>query len=357
MSESLSSIEKGKDSASGGHDYAVMLPCSPDSFGEFISGLLGKPQVIEGYVDGYFELSRDDIVNIFHLVNQRIAQQNEAQLIQFSVLISYDDNSTVILNSLQDFMTYAEVKSRVSIGFQLSWTYLVKFIGKQVPEKQTIDVSYRTGRLSRYSSRLTTSSEKGELYNGFYFRICHTARSWGVDIESLLTGHLGALKRANTSDFRLWISERIGFISFFICTVLFIISNIGLIFTIKTHSETQTREFSTRLASVSDKNGEAIMYLASQGIGGGVASYLVYILVYMMITIIFIIFFAIILRSVLHYSPTGALLLTNQAESEYEFQQRELSKSWLDSSIAIVGALIVGVASNFLFLWITTHWM
>lgn len=36
--------------------YEIVLPCEPAQFGQFISGLLGKPQIIETFIDGIFEI-------------------------------------------------------------------------------------------------------------------------------------------------------------------------------------------------------------------------------------------------------------------------------------------------------------
>jgi hypothetical protein len=51
--------------------YAVILPCEPEDFREFISGLLGKPQTITKHIPGPFELTRHDIEDFYHLVVQR----------------------------------------------------------------------------------------------------------------------------------------------------------------------------------------------------------------------------------------------------------------------------------------------
>jgi hypothetical protein len=106
MSPDFSKPNRGSALSSDHSDYAVLLPCTPDEFGDFVSGLLGKPQTIEKSIFGEFEVTRDAVANTFHLVNQRIDQQNEAPLIQFTARIEYDDNSSVLLNSLQDFGNY-----------------------------------------------------------------------------------------------------------------------------------------------------------------------------------------------------------------------------------------------------------
>src|SRR5690349_5916699 len=84
--------------------FSVILPCSQDEFGAFVSSLLGKPQTIEKVLEVTFEINRDHIETVFHLVSQRIAQQNTATLIQSSTKIVYEDSSSVVLNSFQDFV-------------------------------------------------------------------------------------------------------------------------------------------------------------------------------------------------------------------------------------------------------------
>jgi hypothetical protein len=216
-------------------DYAVLLPCSPASFGDFISGLLGKPQTISGQVQGFFEVDRDDIANIFQLLDQRISQQNEAHLIQFSILIEYSDSTTVLINSIEDFYNYAEVRPRESIGFQLSWTYLIKFIDRNVPEKQTIEIAFRDS-WKRYRPLDPLEPFGGrfeESYVGFYYKIHHTARTWGVDLASLIEGHLQTARREKISKRLLWVSDNKGWIIFWTALVLFLVANAGLFHAIK----------------------------------------------------------------------------------------------------------------------------
>jgi len=177
--------------------YSVMLPCSQEDFGDFVSGLLGKSQTIERAFRGTFEVGHQDIENTYHLLDQRIHQQNEATLIQFTAKLVYQDASSVLLNSLDDFLHYVEVRPIISVAVHLSWTYLIRFRDKRVPEKQQIEMSIVAGHASR---RLSSLEEAMFFFEGFHdsggyieIKISHTARSWGVDMESLLTGHVNTL--------------------------------------------------------------------------------------------------------------------------------------------------------------------
>ncbi|MCJ7482116.1 MAG: hypothetical protein MUO31_04040, partial [Thermodesulfovibrionales bacterium] len=173
--------------------YQIILPCNQKDFGEFVSGLLGKPQTIERSFWGTYELTEDDIQNTYHLVEQRVHQQNDAVLIQFSLKVIYNDNSSVLHNSLQDFLLYREVRPLVPISIHLSWIYLIKFRDKSISEKQVIEMTFGMPKDEPpiYLSYPSTRYHRYErLIN---IRISHTGRTWATDIESLLSGHVETL--------------------------------------------------------------------------------------------------------------------------------------------------------------------
>ena len=210
-------------------NYAVALPCSTEDFGKFIGSLLGKPQTISGSERGAFELRREDINSSYHLVLQRVQQQNDAQLIQFTVKLVFDDNSTVLLNSYDDFQTYSEVRPIVVTQAHLSWSFIVKFQDRDHPEKQEIDLSFFTsapGAIALGESEDVAFIPISRFLSGGHiaFRIRHTARTWGADIESLLRGHAKhlVLPQSPTREFTQKHSGKIAVLvalSFFVATI------------------------------------------------------------------------------------------------------------------------------------------
>ena len=100
-----------------------------------------------------------------------------------------------LLNSVCDFEYYSEIKPIASIGVVLSWTYLIKFKNKLVHEKQSVNLSFRGGNNNFNSiiedgDFIILQSNKWRGPTGILLRIEHTERTWGVDIESLLTGQV-----------------------------------------------------------------------------------------------------------------------------------------------------------------------
>lgn len=336
-------------------NYEIVLPCAPEDFGEFVSGLLGKPQVLERKIYQIFEIEKTDIINIFHLVDQRICQQNDASLVQFTVSISYDDDSTILLNSVKDFEFYNEVRPVVSIGVVLSWVYLIKFKNKNVPEKQEITLSLTSARteLSRKSWKyryIFEESSYGGLKNlGGNIRINHTERTWGVDIDSLLHGHIKtfAKKRSKKATFLYIYSDEIGFT---FGLLIFIGAIFGAYYTASGFIETSQNE---------------IKFLMAEGINSSLASkvdYLINVIAnglwskFWFSTAIFLVVSGIgstILGSWISKKalnrPESHVLLSKAAYENREKSRNELKRDWLMFGISIVVSIVAGIASNVLF--------
>lgn len=170
------------------HIGQVSFPFTQTQFTDFLVSLLGRPQTITKKFVGSFEITKDTLITLFEVLNQRIYQQNESKLIQFRATIYYSDNSTVTLNGFDHLVHYNEKLPLISQAVHLTWTYVVKFRDKESFEKQEISISFITETENEISFDEDT---KFDSYHSFInFRIAHTARTWGADIEGLLTRHL-----------------------------------------------------------------------------------------------------------------------------------------------------------------------
>lgn len=173
------------------HGY-VVLPYSKDEFKDFIGSLLGTPQAITRTLVGSFDICPDDIRNLQQLISQRILQQNEASLARFSARIGFDDGSTVELNSLEELITYNEIRPLVTSFLHVRWDWLVRFQDKRVPERQGIEATFVASDGTTHG-RFSISNDPDTWSPGsagsIAYRIEHTARTWGSDIEALLSAH------------------------------------------------------------------------------------------------------------------------------------------------------------------------
>lgn len=337
--------------------YGVILPCKPSDFGEFVSGLLGKPQTIEKSFHGVFKISRDDVTNAYHLVDQRIHQQNDATLVQFKVKILYDDNSSVLLNSLKDFIHYTEIRPIVSEGVSLSWTYLVRFKNKKVPEKQEIDISFSADNddMERavFEDGVIIRRAKWFQPSGVFLRISHTERTWGVDIESLLTGYVKTLMKSinRSGRFIYKNSQKIGFNAgylFFISSIIgafgtsskFIESYLSKVEKIKAVSPAGTDLLSAKL--------DFLVEIISTGVW---PRFILAIIAFVVISLVLAIFLGIWVGSKANNRPRSFVLLSKAAEKKSEEIANKRRRDWVMFGISVFTSIVTGIISNIFFMF------
>jgi hypothetical protein len=199
----------------------IAIMCPADRLGDFIIGLLGKPQTIERTIRGDFMIGRDDLLGINSLIEKRVHDQAEAQLVQFVATIHYSDGLSVEICSVEEFSQYAEVQAHITEGVSLTWIYIIKFRGKPTPEKQQIEVTfiskYRKRNVSSEDMRTIALDADDDRLPGVIIRITHTMRSWGMDLESLISGHvrvfLNEKKRGIPRYMAMWAGI-LGFVTF-----------------------------------------------------------------------------------------------------------------------------------------------
>ena len=123
--------------------------------------------------------------------------QADAQLVQFAATLYFDNGQSVEITSEKDFEHYAEVRPLRTNSVSITWIYLLNFRGIQAPAKQQIDVTFLANKLnwSDYDDdERTVTVMRGFRYeerSAVSIRINHTMRSWGMDLEALISDHVG----------------------------------------------------------------------------------------------------------------------------------------------------------------------
>lgn len=331
--------------------YEIALPCEPENFSSFIGSLLGKPQTISGFERGAFELRRDDVINSYHLVTQRVMQQNEATLIQFIVTLAFDDDGSVVLNSLDDFINYTEVRPVVVTQAHLSWSFLVKFRDRGHPEKQEIDLSF-LARIGSLSFRDLDDMPFGSTLNGrILFRIRHTARTWGADIENLLIGHAKhlILPQPPAREFTQKHSGKIGAI----VGLLFFINTIAVCF------RSATAIANEQLASVAsllqqsgamDLKFNRLLKLSADGFWG---KYFFSVLIFVIFSLVISIVIGFWASETADTHRPSYILLTKKSEQNKVEKDGRYKFRWLSFLTSIGTSVITGIVANIIF---TKYW-
>ncbi len=340
-------------------NFSVMIPCAQEDFASFISGLLGKPQTIERIHVAAFEVNRPGIENMFHLVVQRLRQQNEATLIQFTVRINYDDDSSVLLNTIEDFRQYIEVRPLVSVGAHLSWTYLVRFQDRSVPEKQQIDVTFSAGTRDASGIEISMFDPMPWFGRGYVTtQVKHTARTWGVDIDSLLEGHIRTLARP-VGSVRKWISRHSGKFGVF-SGLIFMTATVGAAYYSANQFLSQQLErvhsflqVGGSVPSISDKL-DFLLRLAAEG---SWPRFVFMIVSFALFALIMSVAFGILVDSTADNKPRSFIVLTDKSEARKQALLRKEQRKWLSFISSLIIGIAVGVASNVVFSLSLAKWL
>ena len=333
---------------------SVVLPCSTEDFGKFISGLLGKPQTISNTVQGPFEITKQDVLDVHALLDQRIAQQNEAVLTQFTAKLVFADDSSVLLNSIEDFSTYNEIRAVACLSLHLSWVFLVKFNDKPHPEKQQIDLSFLGGNSIPMIDRdIPIIMLRGSDVGFIAYRIAHTARTWGTDIDSLLTAHLRGVVD-EIPKFRKWLSKHDDKIALLTFSAIFLASIIGTFYSTASFVAKQKAAV-LKLGSISPTTSvtsQQMAYLLDTVASGTWERYLLVSVIFLLFSLVLSILIAVWVGSTADNLPPSFLLLTKESEKR---KVRILSKrtaKWWSFLSALFTGLMMGVGGNICYvLW------
>jgi hypothetical protein len=329
----------------------IRLPYKEDQFKEFITGLLGEPQSIDGRILGKFSITITELENLHQLIYQRIISQNKGQLIQFIAKIAYDNKSMVTLNSLNDFVTYNEIKPVIPNAVYLTWTYLIQFPDKDYPEKQQINVSFISKEFYRKYTPMyiMIGSVANAMSRGVVeYKIEHTSRSWGIDIENLLTNQINTImeKPKKTLEFIKNNSFAISVISSLGITYGLFMIGYKYIYHLKDINLRNVNIILDKLGT--DLNGK-LNYLTEYVVSGKVNRYSDLMATLYLVSIIAFTIMLVWINTSLDITEESYILLTEKAKEKKKQGEKQIRKQWRMFLFTLITGVLTGVAGNFLY--------
>ncbi|WP_316238368.1 hypothetical protein [Bradyrhizobium sp. SZCCHNR1015] len=194
---------KSNEPAFSDQGRELIIPLEPALLGEFILGLLGQRRSIDQqFRDRIFLIDIKWLLNLDDIVEQRISSQNAGSLVSFSAKIYYDDGRITNLTSRSAFRSFHDISTRIAIGVELGWAYLIKFPNAKTPEKQEIKFRAFTDRramdlkpITKKGSSLFLAS--GESDQELSFSVSFTDLTWGED----LANHMSSFVNSKTARF------------------------------------------------------------------------------------------------------------------------------------------------------------
>lgn len=183
-----------------------------DGEGEQLRSILRQTsqdvKVIFGARRGVFDLTRVDIENFFHLVTQRVLEQNGQGPAICDVSIYYNDGTSRRFPNIEQFSEYSETNNRYPTVVTLHLSFLITFPATEVPEKQEIDLVIRASESTSETvdmvitdTQLRMSGDKIQMVAGadnsdlgmITYNINHSRVTWGLDLEGHVKGQIDRL--------------------------------------------------------------------------------------------------------------------------------------------------------------------
>jgi uncharacterized membrane protein (DUF485 family) len=101
-----------------------------------------KGEEIEKVINRPFVIKLNDIINLYHIIIQRLDNDEEKIEFQnFSISVSSSGNNFHRFNSIEKFEKNIETRQIVPNTIQMTWNVIIKFT-QQEPLKQTINVDF-----------------------------------------------------------------------------------------------------------------------------------------------------------------------------------------------------------------------
>jgi len=209
MSDNNNAIEPIPES----EEIYLSLPIKRQELGKFISGLLGQQQSIERDINVKFNIDHAWVVNLHEMINQRIHQQAHAHLTDFIAVIYFKDGLKRTITSFEAFKCYSETKKQIPVGLKIIWNYLIQFPAKNYPEKQQITFSAQIYTendrkvkppINRTYSLIFDSISVESEWSLLNYQIDHTERTWGDDIEVIISNQVNDVTRGNQFNDKLF---------------------------------------------------------------------------------------------------------------------------------------------------------
>jgi len=180
--------------SSGSDTKFLSIPVSGKALATFIGELLGQRRTTEKAFRNYsFTVNLDWLINLHLIIDQRITAQNVGGIAAFKGSFYFDTGRVHNLFSYDAFVSYRDISNDVCTAVEMSWGYLVQFPGKDLPEKQEIEIKiaiddrYKENALQdkySFTDFLVLGTDRSSLIKVV---IAYTDYTWGEDLLS----HIG----------------------------------------------------------------------------------------------------------------------------------------------------------------------
>jgi hypothetical protein len=240
----------------------------------------------------------------------------------------------------------------------LSWIYLIQFNNRSVPEKQQIDLSIVTNRDRASYLEIDTEIIQRIVEKGadgvMQLRINHTDRSWGADLDALLTGRLEHLL-IRLSGMKQFVAKNSGWIGFATALCLFAVLAYGVYYA--------SDQVHTQHVQSVTTSGRTIEFLVSRIdhisdlIASGIANkFVVLQVVYLLVSVVAAVVAGIVVGGLAAQDHHKGVLVITRKDEEKSKLAADSDRGFVHFLVSAPVSLCLGVLANYLF-FLLSRWL
>lgn len=330
----------------------VSLFPSQEKLKNFVSSLLGESQTISKWFDGNFDINAENVKQLNEIIQQRLKQQNEGSIISFIAKTTYDDNTTITQNNIDDFLSYNEIGPLIPTSLSLTWVLLVHFPDKDGPEKQKIDISFQ--RSPNNKVRISSGRTSIPFFYGAppaTLRIEHTARTWGADIEAMLSKYLELIVKKEKG-FRCFVRRHDGKFSLFTFLLILVGSSLGALKHSKDFIQKNidmAEEISKLPTDKYEFVAQRVDYLIGLIASGTWSMHIYYLMLYGLIVLVIASFSSFFVGNYAEKQSPSFITLTEKSKEDRQMLLSKHSRDWVMLFVSLLLGLIASVFANFIY--------
>ena len=267
------------------------------------------------------------------------------------------------LNSFESLASYNEIKPVISTSVSMQWTYLVKFPDKEASEKQEIEVNFSSSDyideevIYDIAGRTVVRRHPSSRPCPCSFRIAHTSRSWGTDIEALLSRRL-LDTRINLSRWNRLVydySEKVSEVLLLLISLSVVGSSFIYFWSKRSLVGVSDLIGSDREIQIEALNAKVDAILTQIPTTEGIVAHFIGVLSGLIIGVFVIVLIGEKVNELRPGVPRSFILLTGKAQRAYDQSRKSTTRRWILWCLALAGNLAAGVAANYIFYALSSH--
>lgn len=176
-------------SFNGENGQKGILASSPEDFAKFLKGLISPKDRMSKSILGSFSINKEEIINLYYMITQRVSAQNEGDLISADFTVLNSNELAYRFDSIDSFIEFAYISNKQIIFASMNLSFSLKNKADSSQEKHDISINFLAASSENIYDEIH-SKLLSENIAAVRIEISYTSRTWAEDMMNLASNHL-----------------------------------------------------------------------------------------------------------------------------------------------------------------------